>query len=554
MQKRPELLWKKESTKSNALYIDIFAGVRNMEVCSVINEENSKQKSRYLPKKDNKLSLLYRNQGNQLYTLKNYKKAIELYNKSLCYAEVDSEHVGFAFGNRSLCFLELKKYEQCLADIQLAKDANYPQTMMYKLDARKTACLEKIKTDRKPQPNQPKLSFDGDSQLPSMANILKIKQDDQFGRHIVTESDIEMAQTVIIERPLSDVLIGSEYSRCMNCLKENKNLIACKKCVNALFCDENCENNPYHRYECDFFQLFAWETDGFFRNMLQFVVRLVLVGVSLTPSMNIDEMMQLVANCVDANGVNEIAIANETVRSKYETLLKLSCFISSENELYDASVQMACLAYDLLLECKEIKQIFSTLPYQRFLMHLTFYFGGIFKTNRMTLAEINKFTFMSETVEHFGLAIYNIRSYLNHSCVPNVICLSYDNVLVCKAIKPIKKGEQLFIDYLDSEIDTTKTIRRGQLRDVYGFECNCRLCLLNTETLTSNPLTKADSDFVFVKRHFNGAMVALNENMLKNLKEKSIKFLKKWGRMKPCRELYLVQQYFPAILQILKDH
>lgn len=552
MAKRPEILWKKESTDSDALYVDIFDGVRKMDVYAVINAENYRQTFGNLPKKNSNLSLNYRNQGNQIFILKNYKKAIEYYNKSLCYAEIDKERA-FAYGNRSLCLFELKMYEQCLVDIQMAKNANYPENLMHKLENREAACLEQVKTEMKSDNfNQPKLSFDADSNIPSMANILKIKQNDQYGRYIVTESDIEVAQTVIIERPLSDVMIGSEYSRCSNCLEQCMNLIACKKCVNAMFCNENCENNPYHRYECDLFKLFSWKTDCFFRNMLQFVVRLVLVGVSLTSIMNVDEIMQLVADCTNPAAVNEIAIANDTTRSKFETLLKLSCFISTEKQMFDTSAQMACIAYDLLLECKEIRQIFSTMTHRRFLMHLTLYFSGIFKTNFMTLAEINNFTFLGENVEYFGLAIHNLRAYLNHACDPNIFCMSQDNMLVCRAIKPIKKGEQLFIDYMETELETIKSERRQQLLNVYGFSCDCQLCSLNSETLNSNVLMKKDSDFVFIERKFHGTMMSRNEKMLTTLKEKSIKFLNKWGRMKPCRELCLVQIYFSAILQILK--
>lgn len=554
MHKRPELLWKKESTKNNAFYVDIFNGVRSMDIYDAINESNSNQKFCYLPKKDSKLSIKYREEGNQFYVRKNYKKAIEMYNKSLCYAEINTENVSFAFGNRSLCFVEMKMYGQGLTDIQLAKDANYPERLMHKLDNRKATCLEKIEGENRQTSNFPKLSFDADSEISSIANILKIKQNDQYGRHIVTESDIEIEQTVLIEKPLSDVLIGSEYSRCAHCLKENMNFVACKKCVNAMFCNENCENNPYHRYECDMFKLFGWETDGYFRNMLQFIVRLVLTGVTLTSILNVDELMEVVAGCINASEANKIIIAEDTIRSKFETLVQLSCFISTEKELYDISIQMACVAYDLLLECAEIRQLFSTVTYRRFLMHLTIHLSGIFKTNRQSLAEINSFSIMGDSVEHFGLAIYNLRSYLNHACTPNVVCLSYDNVSVCKAIKPIKKGEQLFIDYMETDLDTRRTVRQGQLKAIYGFSCGCELCLLSGETLTSTVLMKSDSDYVFVERNFRSVMITRNQNVLRAMKEKSIKFLKKWGRSKPCQELLLVQQHLTVFLQLLRQN
>lgn len=552
MHKRPELLWKKESTESNAFFVDIFNGVRSMDIYGTIHRANTKQKFVSLPKKDNELALKYRQEGNEFYIVMNYKKAIEMYNKSLCYVEADSEHASFAFGNRSLCYFEMEMYAESLIDIQLAKDAKYPERLMQKLDNRKTVCLEKLELKNPRETlNLPKLSFDADSQIPNIANILKIKQDDQYGRHVVTENDIDVGETVVIETPLSNILIESEYSRCSNCLKENKNFIACKSCVNAMFCDQICQDNPYHRCECNLFKLFGWESDGYFRNMLQFMVRLVLMGAALTPTISVDELMHLVSGYVDAAETNEIVIADDTIRSKFETLFKLSCFIPTEKKLYDTSMQMACYAYDLLLQCAEIRKIFHSVTYRRFLMHLTVHFSGVFKINRLTLAEINPFSIVGDEVEYFGLAIYNIRSYLNHACTPNVVCLTYGNVLVVKAVKPIKKGEQLFINYMETDMNIQKTMRRNQLEVVYGFSCGCDLCLLSGESLTSNELMKSDSDFVFMERNFRSVIITRGEKELNDMKERSIQFLRKWGREQPCRELLIVQQYFPIFSQIL---
>lgn len=553
MNKRPELLWKKESTNHTAFFVDIFDGVRSMYVYEGIHEENMNHKFTCLPKKDNKLSIKYREQGNRYYIQKNFNKAMEMFHKGLCYAEINSVHISFAFGNRSLCLFDKQRYEDSLINIQLAKDANYPEELMFKLDNRKAKCLENIEPKNSAKsPNLPKLSLEADIQIPNMASVLEVKHNHQYGRHIITNSDIVVNQTVLIETPLSDVLIGSEYLRCSHCLKENMNFIACKKCVSAMFCDEICANNPYHRYECDLYKLFGWEDDGCFRKLLQSIVRLVLMGVTLTSTLNVDELMQLVAGCTGVDETTEIAIAEDSFRSKIETLLKLSCFIPTEKELYEGSIQVACLAYDLLLELTEIRRIFSTVAYQRFLMHLTVHFAGSFNTNRLTLADINSF---GESVDYYGQAIFNIRSFLNHACVPNVVCLSYDNILVCKTIKPIKKGEQLFIDYIENDLkEERKTVRRGRLKDMYGFLCGCDLCLMSSETWASNVLMKSDSNFVYIKQNFDVAIVTRNQNTLNVMKEKSIAFLKKWGRAQPCEEFLIIQKYFSTLLQLLRRH
>ncbi len=556
MNKRPELLWKKESTDANAFFVDIFENVRSMEVYDSINEANTNQKSGYLPKKDNKLSSDCRKDGNLFYVRKDYKKAIEMYNRALCHADINSEHMSFAYGNRSLCFYEMEMFDKCLTDIQLAKKANYPEDLVHKLNNREAKCLERIAAGVETSSSiLPKLSFDEHSDIPNMANILTVKNDDQYGRHIVTDGDIDVDQTILIETPLSHVLIGSEYTRCSHCFRENMNFIACKVCVNAMFCDAHCELDPYHRYECNLYKLFSWEQDSYFRNMLQLMIRLTLMGVVLTRTLTVDGLMQLVADCTNDNETKTAPVADQTIPSTFKTLLKLSCYIPAhEKQLYDVMAQLACLSYDLLLDNSEIRKTFATVKHQRFLMHMTFHLCGVFKTNRMTLGKIMNInsSIHHGQVEYYGLAVYNLASYFNHACVPNVACQIHDDLLVWKAIKPIKKGEQLYIDYMDFEVDTPKAERRGNLRDVYGFLCACELCLLSGQMVSSSAILKSDPNFVFVEQNFRSVMASQTEILLNEVKEKAVQFLQSFGRQQPCREILLIQKYLSVLMQVLK--
>jgi SET domain-containing protein len=64
----------------------------------------------------------------------------------------------------------------------------------------------------------------------------------------------------------------------------------------------------------------------------------------------------------------------------------------------------------------------------------------------------------------------------NHSCDPNVQ-FSFDfseNMMVFKAIKNIKKGEECFDNYVDPKLPIKK--RRSALLQRYGFLCECTKC------------------------------------------------------------------------------
>lgn len=69
---------------------------------------------------------------------------------------------------------------------------------------------------------------------------------------------------------------------------------------------------------------------------------------------------------------------------------------------------------------------------------------------------------------------------MNHSCVPNTR-YTYDSrkVMTCKASKPIKKGEQIFISYTKLLWGTNQ--RRMHLYYSKNFLCKCERCLDATE-------------------------------------------------------------------------
>lgn len=117
--------------------------------------------------KSNKQAEEYRNKGNALYASNQFLAAIEMYNQSLCYAETDGDlyHLSVGFANRSAVFFKLKLYQECLESVRLAKEHNYPEQLLPKLQKREANCIEMINRNRKNEPKniitnyRPKLSY-----------------------------------------------------------------------------------------------------------------------------------------------------------------------------------------------------------------------------------------------------------------------------------------------------------------------------------------------------------------------------------------------------------
>jgi hypothetical protein len=79
-----------------------------------------------------------------------------------------------------------------------------------------------------------------------------------------------------------------------------------------------------------------------------------------------------------------------------------------------------------------------------------------------------------------GNALYQVASVFNHSCVPNadwsmpVTSSGASSSIVIRAARPLMKGEQVFISYIQHS--KSYQHRRRALR-AYGFRCPCERCL-----------------------------------------------------------------------------
>lgn len=156
-------LWEKEWTGD---YIDLFGdGFDTMHIPM-------------RPKKCDKLSAKLRKEGNALVNSGDWLNAMEKYNDSLRHAENDSNNISLAYGNRSLCFLRMKLYENCLADIDLALRAN---ALGSRLCKRRDQCIELAKSDQNSAHVEvPQLFYVGDK------NVLDAQKDNK----ISTESRV----------------------------------------------------------------------------------------------------------------------------------------------------------------------------------------------------------------------------------------------------------------------------------------------------------------------------------------------------------------------------
>lgn len=74
-----------------------------------------------------------------------------------------------------------------------------------------------------------------------------------------------------------------------------------------------------------------------------------------------------------------------------------------------------------------------------------------------------------------GTALYVAASVFDHSCVPNAAPVFVGNRITVRAMKHVKDGEKVVINYVDLKMPYGK--RREALRSQYYFDCDCIRCL-----------------------------------------------------------------------------
>ncbi|XP_064601173.1 SET and MYND domain-containing protein 4-like [Liolophura sinensis] len=242
-----------------------------------------------------------RNEGNKHFQKKSFKKALDLYTRSILHSpEGPHTELALGYGNRSAVFYHLDRYTDCICDVEVALKCGFPENTQYKLYQRWGQCLYrlgKIKCAREkflqalkglnsqtdadlkrkgeidewllktescedvpcvtgdiPELSAPGVSYGTSSVLPKASAAVSLQYSSTKGRHLVAERDISEGDTLIVERPYAAVLLPDHYNtHCHHCFIKLSNTYPCCQCTKVHFCSPQCREaawSVYHQYEC----------------------------------------------------------------------------------------------------------------------------------------------------------------------------------------------------------------------------------------------------------------------------------------------------------------
>lgn len=410
--------------------------------------------------KNNAKSLHFRQLGNGQFvkkTVQSFLSALSLYNEAICCAEPNSEDLGFAYANRSAVYIELKLHKECLKSIEWAfAQSGFPERLRTKLDLRRAAAIAAI--GQQPEdigPIEPKLCKPSNPKIPIIVNCLELKQNAQYGRHVVTNEDLKVGDIIAIDTPFCTALgEGLQYERCDNCCMEAaRNLLPCNVCIGVMYCGEKCRDEAFHRYH-----KFECPIIDFLHRKLPLASMRTAFRATLCALSELGTLDALDAFAADADQSDHHLFAMDfsagkvSAKERYGPIYAMQ--MANENPATQHVVHDVMRLVCLQMMTHGTVDGFNEMDEDRCERLLRFmhrhYHASVL--SRCVLADVGVTIEMirvgaTRFTRDETMGMYPFRSLLNHACVPNIASSTYGNQLVVTVIKPIKAGEQIFDCY-----------------------------------------------------------------------------------------------------------
>lgn len=507
-----EKLWHKEcDTNVTAPYVDLFKSVRKTPL-------NSTRSNQCLIK-NNEHSTALRIDGNEKFRTEKWEDAMNCYNRSLCFAENDSENVGLAFANRSACFFHMKMYDKVLVDIELAKQSKIPDRLLPKLEQRKrdSENLYKMQSRRHQCDRTPKLGYPSNKHWRCMADVVEIRSNTEFGRHMIAKCDIPAGKIVMMEESFMMIKRDDE-PLCYTCFRHKANFIVCAQCSVVMFCSTDCmDQNSTHQFECGtVFHTLHMED--------KFQIKIVLLAVELFE--NVESLMKFVGEMLDEDPL-KVPLSLDDAKSKYHFFLKLGKTPPTTFEILPETYEI----YRNAMAIPRICNLFNTTEKQHFLMHLIAHHFLVTNNN----------SYGSESNTTVGLVL----SLVNHSCSPNLHNYEVRNRRCSVTIRPVKKGHQLFTTYLTGD-EKPLDQRQKEIKQWWGFECKCEYCCAGDQSIDVK-VALSNPTFRYVLQNYQ------NKENHSVVMDKCLKFLNKRGNMPWAMEIQMMAAALGHIYQSMQS-
>ncbi|CAK1553964.1 unnamed protein product [Leptosia nina] len=486
--------------------------------------------------KCNDVSFLWRQRGNDKYHANLIEESYHCYSKSVIYAKQNGTEYSLALANRSAALLRLKKFKECLSDIELSISSGYKREMLHKLLLRRADCyielnqsvnaqtciLEaskhaaslKLSTSQmaeferhvrlleKKLHTAPPDVEDFEVVLPechkglnpdftSASNAIELRNIDTVGRHVVTREALRRGDVLFSEKPYAWVTLPSEEPICDMCCEPDINPIPCSECSRSVYCSVECRSQAYamfHKWECAGAQSDLFSTIG----IAHLALRVLLISAhhgfpsTLKHLQKPQTASDLFKSYIQVDKLQIYKCDRPDFYRMFNLVTNFDKMNNSDYIQYAVTATMLTLyleKYTTFFEtvfkssstlCDKEMRLFAAALMLRGLGQLVC--NGHATLSLTTTNEYDNGRTITEREVRRATAIYPSAAMMNHSCDPNIINTFYRNRLIIRCSRELSPGAQVFNCYGPHRARETTAQRRAQLRAQYMFHCMCSAC------------------------------------------------------------------------------
>ncbi|XP_055303097.1 N-lysine methyltransferase SMYD2-A-like isoform X1 [Sitodiplosis mosellana] len=272
----------------------------------------------------------------------------------------------------------------------------------------------------------------------------------------------------------------------------------------------------------------------------ELVIKTICKANTIFP--DVDFFMETVEHFLDSQHI-------DTLNAGQKDFFSIFRLVHNHDKLSKSQLKTipptTALTFATFMQFPEFNKKFVTTKHLRFLQHLILHLFHIaehhLKLFQRKSKDDGKVSFSD--FEMYALGMYPFACNISHSCVPNVSYYGNGASLVCKVIRPIRKGDQIFISYRLGVPTFEKvpiSAMEKQCRTEYHFKCECIICstdfFLPTKYEINFTNTKLYKDIMEANSMTIQAFRKLPREKLKYYEECAIKFLERYDRFHPINE------------------
>jgi hypothetical protein len=280
------------------------------------------------------------------------------------------------------------------------------------------------------------------------------------GRCFYTKDSTKKGEVVLQAQPFGMIVDQESVERvCAFCVKEPLSLnqklsITCKYCSQVYYSSEKCRDDDweaYHRYECGF--TLPSTLSSYEKDYLRLLIRVLIKWKTEPFHPDLKHVQSLCHNIASLNN-DQVKEFKRGAEILFRFISKIDLDLPKVNNSISELIQ---LRLPMPYEYEALFLLIAQEESNSFGLYTFNYLGNQFPR------------------QGFGLALYPTAVYFNHSCAPNIGHYLKDHTMEFFALEDIHAQHECMISYV--QLNTDRVSRRKILKELFYFDCLCKLCI-----------------------------------------------------------------------------